>query len=161
VNVSYDVFSETNPAFCAYALVKFTKAFSSKEGSGPEAPIAYVALPIALSAELGATFQGTNKNTGLLEWLERSPQIQLALTERVNASLDMVTEAVRFGCFCRILLLDEAARLRVGERSLKKNVVDALSQGPAHALRRAERLGYWFAAVGSTRSVFDIMGLTV
>ena len=161
MSVAHDLFSEINPAFCAYALVAFSKAYSSVNEKGPELPVVYLALPVALSGDLAAAFEGTNKNTGLLEWLERTPQVQIGLTERVNASLGIVTEAVRFGCFSRLLTLDEGARLKAGERKIKKSVTTSLSEGLAQSLKRAERLGYWFASAGSTKTIFDMMGLTV
>src|SRR4051812_18468369 len=52
MRVAHDVYTETNPAFCAFALVEFTKAYSSVRPDGPETPTAYLALPIALSGEL-------------------------------------------------------------------------------------------------------------
>ena len=159
MKVAHDVYAETNPAFCASALVEFTKAYSSVRSEGPEVPTAYLALPVALSGELAGAFGGTNKNTGLLEWLERSPQVQVGLAERVNASVDIVTDAIRFGCFTRVLL--EVAQLRLGDKKLKASAFSALGAQPAQAIKRAGRLGYWFATAGSTRTVFDIMGLTV
>lgn len=161
MSVAHDLFSEINPAFCAYALVAFSTAYNSGSEKAPELPLVYLALPIALSGDLASTFEGTNKRTGMLEWLDRTPQVQVGLTERVNASLGIVTEAVRFACFSRVLALDDGARLTMGERKLKKSVITSLSEGPAQSLRRAERLGYWFASAGSTKTVFDMMGLTV
>jgi len=158
---AHDVFSETNPAFCAYALVWFTAAFLTVNDHGPELPVAYLSLPVALSGDLGGSFGGSNKNTGLLEWLERSPQIQIGLGERVNGCLGIVTEAIRFGCFSRVLMVDDRARLRLGQRKAKKSALNTLSEASAHSLKRAERLGYWFAAAGSTKTVFDMMGVTV
>jgi hypothetical protein len=161
MTIAHDIFSETNPAFCAYALVAFTKAYLSTNASGPEVPIVYLSLPVALSGDLGTAFLGTNKNTGLLEWMERSPQVQIGLAERVNGTIDIVTEAIRFGCFTRVLKFDEAARLGLGDKKIKASAAKGLGEEPAQVLKRAERLGYWFAAAGSTRTVFDIMGLTV
>lgn len=161
MSVAHDIYSEVNPAFCAYALAGFTAAYLSVTVGGPELPTAYLALPIALSGDLGGAFDGTNKSTGLLQWLERNPQVQVGLAERVNASMDVVTEAIRFGCFARVVAVDGAARLQLGDRKIKRGAVDALSEEPAQALKRAQRLGYWFAAAGSTRTVFDMMGLAV
>jgi len=158
---AHDIFSETNPAFCAHALAFFTTAFTTVNSHGPELPVAYIALPVALSGDLGDSFDGTNKNTGLLEWLERSPQVQIGLIERLNNSMGIVTEAVRFGCFSRVLVLAEGARLCLGTRKIKKSAVTTLGEAPRLSLKRSERLGYWFATVGSTKTVFDMMGLTV
>jgi len=161
MSVAHDIYSETNPAFCAHALVAFTTAFLSVNGKGPEVPAAYLALPIALAGDLGRAFDGTNKNTGLLEWLDRQPQVQIGIANLVNASMDIVTEAIRFGCFSRLLVVNPDARLQLGAQKVKKSAVTALSRAPAQSIKRAERLGFWFASAGSTRTVFDMMGLTV
>ncbi len=161
MTVAHDVYSETNPAFCTFVLVAFTAAYLSINNHGPEVPTSYLALPIALSGDLDNAFARTNRNTGLLEWLERSPQVQVGLTERVNGSMSIVTEAIRFACFTRVLVVNEHARLQLGGTRLKKNAVKALSDESGRSIKRAERLGYWFAMAGSTRTVFDIMGLTV
>jgi hypothetical protein len=158
---AHDVYAETNPAFCAAALVEFTKAYMSGRQYGPEMPVAYLALPVALSGELAGAFDKTNKKTGLLEWLERSPEVQVGLAERVNASLDIVSDGIRFGCFTRLIAIGDGARLRLSDQKLKPSAINALGEETGQAIKRAERLGHWFAAAGSTRSVFDIMGLTV
>ncbi len=161
MTIAHDVFAETNPAFCAAALVAFTKGYVSHRAEGPEFPLAYLALPVTLSGELAGSFEGTNKNTGLMEWLERSPQVQVGLTGRVNASLEMVSEAVRFGCFSRILAIGDGGRLTLGDRNLTDRALSKIGTELKLTFKHAHRLGHWFATVGSTRSVFDAMGLTV
>lgn len=161
MRLAHDIYAETNPAFCTYVLVDFVRAFLSVNPAGPELPIAYLALPVALSGDLAAAFGGTNKNTGLLEWLERSPQVQVGLAERVNASMEIVTDAVRFGCFAGVLAVTQDAHLQLGGKKVKRSAIGLLDDGAAHAIKRAERLGYWFAMGGSTRNIFDISGLTI
>jgi hypothetical protein len=161
MTVAHDVYAETNPAFCAAVLVEFTKTYLSIRPSGPETPLAYLALPVAVSGELAGAFGGTNKNTGLLEWLERSPQVQVGLAERINASLDIVSDAIRFGCFTGVLVIGEGARIRLGNKKVKPSAISALGEEPRQAIKHAARLGYWFSTTGTTRVVFDIMGLTV
>ncbi len=160
MSVAHDIYSETNPAFCALALVAFTTAYISVNPEGPEVPTVYLALPVALAGDLGPCFDGTNKNTGLLEWLDRRPQVQVGLANLVNSSMDIVTDAIRFGCFSRILVVSPTARLGPGIQKVKKSAITALSEAPAQSIKRAERLGFWFASAGSTRTVFDMMGLT-
>ncbi|WP_246206968.1 three component ABC system middle component [Methylocystis heyeri] len=58
--IAHDIFAETNPAFCAHVLVAFTSAFQETRPSGPEATLAYLALPLAISNELAQTYDGTN-----------------------------------------------------------------------------------------------------
>jgi hypothetical protein len=130
MSVAHDIYSETNPAFCALALVAFTTAYLSVNAEGPEVPEVYLALPVALAGDLGRCFDGTNKNTGLLEWLDRRPQVQIGLANLVNTSMDIVTEAIRFGCFSRVLVVNPTARLGLGIQKMKKSAVTALSEAP-------------------------------
>jgi hypothetical protein len=159
--IAHDVYSETNPAYCTYALAAFVTAFISIKSDGPEMASAYLSIPIALSGDLSITFSGTNKNTGLLEWLERSPQVQIGLGSRLNESFPFVTEGIRLGCFTGALVLHDRAQLRIGQKKLKQAPVQTLGEESRGVIKRAERLGYWFAAAGSTRTIFELMGLTV
>ncbi|RVU29547.1 three component ABC system middle component [Neptunomonas marina] len=161
MNLAHDVYAETNPAFCTYAVLNYVKAYLSINDSGPELPTIYLALPIAISGDLAALFEGTNKNTGLLEWLERSPQVQVGLADRINSSVEIVTESVRFSCFVNAIKIGDDARLRLGPQKPKGITLNNLDKDSVNAIRRAERLGFWFAMAGSTRNVFDSMGLTV
>lgn len=161
MKTAHDVYAETNPAFCASVLAEFIRSFVSVKAEGPEMPVLYLTLPIALSGELAASFDGTNKNTGLSEWLRRSPQIQVGLADRINLSLGLVTEAVRFGCFTRLFVLSSAGRLSLGSKNLKSGSITPGIEETKLILKRAGRLGYWFASSGTTRSVFNAMGLTV
>lgn len=159
--VAHDIYSETNPAYGTYALTMFVHGFIAANDAGPELPVAYLALPVAMSGDLATSFDGTNRNTGLLEWLDRSPQIQLGLADRVNRSMEIVTAAVRVACFTKTLALVDCTRLRAGPQKLKKSPIANLSDDTVTGIKRAERLGYWFATAGSTRSIFDAMGLTI
>ena len=158
--IAHDIFAETNPAFCAHVLVAFTTSFQETWPAGPEAPLAYLALPLVVSNELAQTFDGTNRNTGLSVWLDRNPGILVGLASRVDASLDIVTEALRFGCFAQVLSWQGAHILR-GLAPMKKVTSAGSGEAVAGAMKRAERMGYWLAAVGSQRAVFSMMGLTV
>lgn len=161
MTLAHDLYAETNPAFCTYVLAEFLKSFAEVDETGAELPLVYLALSIALSEDLADSFEGTNKKTGLLQWLERTPQMAVGLTERVNASLEIVTPAVRYGCFTSVLVLGPDGRLNLGGTTLKTTAITKLDEISARAIRRAGRLGTWFATAGSTRNIFGILGLTV
>ena len=158
--IAHDIFAETNPAYCAHVLVAFTTAFQQMRPGGPEAPLAYLTLPLVISNELTQTFKGTNRSTGLPVWLERNPGVLVDLASRVDASLGIVTEGLRFGCFSRVLSWQGAYILR-GPASIKKVTSAGSGEAVAGAMKRAERMGHWLAAMGSQRAVFSMMGLTV
>lgn len=158
---AHDVFAETNPAWVTHVLSSFLRGFAEAQTGGTDLPIVYLGVPICLSGDLAPTFEHTNKKTGLREWLERSPQIQLELAERLNASLQIVTEAVRLSCFTGVVTLDGHGRLQTGSPFLKGHQAKGLSDDLLGPLKRADRLGFWFGTAGSTKTAFDIVGLSL
>lgn len=159
--IAHDVYAETNPAWITYVLTSFLRGFGEAKPEGTDLPIAYVGLPLCLSGDLASTFERTNKRTGLREWVERSPQIQLELADRLNASLVIVTAAVRLGCFTNTVTLDHRGRLLLGGLKLKPDLAKGLSLDLSEPVKRAGRLGYWFGTAGSTKTAFDILGLSL
>ena len=158
---AHDVYAEHNPAYCTYVVGAFVTAYAEVHPAGSDLAIVYLAVPIALSGDLAATFDGTNKNTGLREWLERTPQMSVGLADRVNAALEIVGDAVRYGCFTDVLRLSTEGRLTLGSKKFKPSPVNNLDPLSIGAIRRAGRLGSWFATAGSTRNIFGILELTV
>ncbi|WP_233866514.1 three component ABC system middle component [Paraburkholderia adhaesiva] len=155
-----DVFAETNPAYCVSILTQFCKAYAQGRavGRAPTVAIVYLALPIALSEDLAPTFDGCNKSTGLLAWLNRSPSVLEDLAKRTNATLDMTTAAIRFGCLTGMLRLTHEGELVSSLEKLPASV----SGGVARAsLKRAKLLGAWFATMGSPRAVLEALGVSV
>lgn len=159
--VAHDLYAETNPAFCAYLLATFTLAYEEEKSSSPELVLCYAALPLALSGDLEKTFPGTNRLTGLLEWFQRNPMIQIDLRERIDSSADIVTEALQYGCFSKLLSIDEQGLLSTGAKTTNKSAINRLSPLNLNAFKRARSLGYWMAMAGSTRTTLNMMGLTV
>jgi len=161
MQVAHDLYAETNPAFCAYLLAMFVSAYKEQKDTDPEIILSYAALPLALSGDLEHTFNGTNKTTGLLEWLHRFPVIQIELSTRINASLDIVTEAVQYGCFANLLKLNTEGQLQCGSKAINKAAIKRLSSETSASFRQAQLLGAWFATAGTARTTLNMMGLTV
>lgn len=157
--IAHDIFAETNPAYCAALLTTFVDAYRSKSDVDPDISLCYAALPLALSGDLTTTFDRTDRRTGLLEWLRRSPVIQMRLADRVNGSLDIVTEAIRFACFSHLLSINAEGKVVPGASTVPKLLSKQLSENTQQIFKNIDRLGCWLALAGSTRTAFDMMGL--
>lgn len=157
--ITHDIYAETNPAYCAALLTHFVTGYLSFGTSAPDITLCYAALPIALSGDLASTFDRTNRSTGLLEWLRRSPVIQIRLADRINGSLEIVTEAIQFACFSQLLALNPEGDVIQGAASMPRHLTAQLSEDTQQIFKKIHRLGYWFASAGTTRTVFDMMGL--
>ncbi|NDZ12698.1 hypothetical protein C7T35_10080 [Variovorax sp. WS11] len=158
MKVAHDIHAETNPAFCAVVLAQFCEAHQQHLERKAALVTAYLVLPIALSEDLAATFEGCNKSTGLLVWLERSPRVLSGLSGRVNATLAVTTEAIRFGCIAGLLRLEAEASIASANTKMPPAVVAGIA---GSALKRARLLGSWFSGAGSARAVIEAMGVSV
>lgn len=157
---SRDVFAETNPAFYSAVFSQFCSAYKQEQPlqRPPALPLVYLIVPLVISEDLGATFEGCNRDTGLPLWLNRNPKVTIDLTKKVNSTLELTTMAVRFGCLAGLLRVTLDGDLE----SAKKNLPTAVSGGVASAaLKRARLLGIWMATMGSPRAVLEALGVSV
>ncbi|MCC8403326.1 DUF6521 family protein [Paraburkholderia sp. MMS20-SJTN17] len=158
MELAYDIYADTNPAFCAAVLAEFCASHSKTIGVPPSLIVAYPVLPIAMSEDLAATFAHTNHSTGLMSWLHRSPRIREDFAKRVNRTLQITTTAVRFGCHIEMLRLDNEGLL---SGDLKRVPTYEKTSGISEILSRARLLGRWMAAAGSARVIMEGFGVTV
>jgi hypothetical protein len=160
MRAAHDIHAETNPAYCATVLAHFCEAYRQQQvqGHAPAAAVVYLLLPLVLSEDLASTFDGCNKNTGLLVWLDRSPRVLTSLSQRVNTTLTVSTEAIRFGCIAGMLRLNREGEIESSDRKVPAVVSGGVAGA---ALKRARLLGIWFAGAGSARAVIEALGVSV
>jgi len=161
VKPSYDVFSETNPAYVACLIATFIKSFCRSKKDGIEIHLLYIAVPILLSGDFSDTFKKTNKNTGLFEWLERSPLVKIGLSERLNLSMSIVTEAIRLGCFTNIIKIETNGIICLGPKTLGNIGNNLRNTALEDILKISERFGNWFAHAGSSRAILNMLELSL
>jgi hypothetical protein len=154
-----DVVANTNPAFCSLLLYSFVDGYAEAAGMGPELPLAFIAVPIVASRGVSTSFQGTNKNTGLLEWLTRVPELQIHIGDEIREALPISRHALLFGLQQRCLEL-------INDRVLTR--ADALKRAPRDAagaedeqrmFSLARRFGVWCGGVNNTAIIFTALGI--
>lgn len=160
MTLAYDLFAETNPAFGAYALLGFCNKYIAAAARRPALALAYLALPIALSDDLNASFEETVSTTGLLSWFNRYPDVRVYLGGRLDASKEIVSAAMRFGLSAQALALEPDGLIGPGLRTPAKAPANNLPYKPKRALKRAERLGTWMGNAGSAGAIFSAFGVT-
>jgi hypothetical protein len=156
---AHDVFAETNPAFCGAVLAQFCSAYqATPPGLAPTAALVYLVVPLAISEDLAPSFDGCKRETGFTLWMSRNPKISVDLAKKVNATLEITTAALRFGCIAGIFKLTPEG----GVESAKKALPAAVTNGVAGAaLKRARLMGIWMAGMGSPRAVLETLGVSV
>lgn len=159
MNIAHDLFAETNPAFGVFTIVGFCRSFRKVSKDAPAVALLYLAVPIAMSGDVQTTFAATNARTGLLTWLNRYPEIRLDLAERLDASLNIVSASIKLGVMSRALELGKGGVIGLGSNVPAKTPADQLPPESRQVVRRAERLGSWMAAAGTTASIFSAFGV--
>jgi len=160
MTIAHDLFAEANPAFGTFVLVGFTIHYLTASKKAPPFPLAYLALPIAISDDLALSFEETRSTTGLLSWLNRYPDIRLNLGERLDCSKDIVSDAIRFGLSTRSLALGNYGTITLGSDAPKMRIVANFPEASKKSIKRAERLGTWMGQAGSAGSVYSAFGVT-
>lgn len=149
MKVAHDLYAETNPAFVVFTIVAFCRTYLVDTNPSVDVGLLYLVVPIAMSGDTEKSFSETNAKTGLLAWLTRYPAIRYDLGERLDASVPIVSAAIRFGLSSRALQLCKDGTVKLGPNGLPISVADSLAPGPRQVLRRAERLGGWMSKAGA------------
>ncbi|MBA9068164.1 hypothetical protein FHR71_001905 [Methylobacterium sp. RAS18] len=160
MNIAYDLFAESNPAFGTFVLVGFIRKYEIASQRSPELALGYLALPLALSDDLETSFEETAATTGLLSWLIRYPDVCLDLGSRLDTAKTIVSAAVRFGVGSRALALGPDGTIGIGARRTPVAPISGLPDNPKRAVKRAERLGTWMGKAGSAGTIFSAFGVT-
>lgn len=154
-----DVFAETNPAFCGAVLAQFCSAYQlTRSELPPPAALVYLVVPLAISEDLASTFDGCNRETGFTLWMNRNPRVTADVAKKVNATLEITTATLRFGCIAGLFKLTPDGEIE----SIRKTLPTAVTNGVSGAaLKRARLLGVWMAGMGSARAVIEALGVSV
>ncbi len=156
---SLDTFANTNPAFCSLILRAFVEGYIESDAEGVPLALVVLPLPIVLSAEITATFAGTNVNTGLLTWISRHPYVTIGLRDRVTSSAMFSREALLFGLTQRVLNINDRGFIVLEVAGLKKKVRFPTTEDRGRSVSLARKFGTWIADVRSTETVYACLGL--
>lgn len=156
---SVDIYAMGNPALCAVVLSAFALGYKDGSGDWPQTPIMFLPVPIVLSNRVARTFKGTNRRTGLLEWLAREPQVAAFAGPRILATRDMSQRGLLFGLRYRMLLFDPSGSIAVPSRTRRRINRRDITASVRKRLKLATRLGRWIGEVRSPATVFHSFGV--
>jgi hypothetical protein len=161
MNETIDIIATTNPAYCSLVLRSFVRAYTdTAEGAEPEFPLAFFAVPAVLSGTISRTFAGTNSRTGLLNWINRSPEVRLELPSLLKRSVPLVRATLVFGLQTNVFTLTPEGRIHLSANRFQKEPKDPANVDLTrrhHSL--AKSLGAWCGGVRSSSTVFMSIGI--
>ena len=144
-----------NPAFCAALLAKTADDYTKKTRSSMPFALAFLILPVVLH-------QGTRKAlpsttlTSLLPWIQENRDQLVDFGHRMQRLEPITREALLFGLQHHVLKLNDTGELMPGAKrySPTERRTGLFTDEARECVDRAGFLGRWFAAAGTTSTIY-------
>jgi len=147
-----------NPAFCGEIISRAAVPYLQTKPQGLALPLAYLILPLTLSALLRDVLP-RRSDTTFATWAGLNRVWLADLPDRVSALRPITREALLFIIQHRALKLT-ATGLVLGEAPLKLNrKLSANTDETAHIRLAATALGRWLAQQGAATQILQTMGI--
>lgn len=147
-----------NPAFCGEIIARSVASYNRTKPQGFGLPLAYLVLPLTLSAPLRDTLP-RRSDTTFVTWSGINRVLLAELPDRVSALRPITREGLLFIIQHHALKLT-ATGLILGESPLKLTRKLPASTGETESIRSAAAaLGRWFAQQGAATQILQTMGI--
>lgn len=149
-----------NPAFGTVLIANAADEFAKKTHQPFPFALAFLVLPIVLHRGTRSALPGSTI-TALLPWIQGHNDQLVNFARRVQALKPITQEAILFGLQNETLALTDSGAIVVGA---KRQTVTERRTGlfTAEARECADRAGFlgrWFAAAGSSATIYSAWGV--
>lgn len=145
-----------NPALITVVLAAAAYRYEAEVAAGMPWELSFLVAPMSFHHDTREALPA-RIDSHLPKWVERNPVVLAGLAPRARSMSPHVREGLRYGLRTSSLELDTEGQLH-GElfgRIPRKSGADVPDMVKAAAF-----LGKWFATVGSSATVFAILGVT-
>jgi Family of unknown function (DUF6521) len=150
-----------NPAFCATLLAKAADEFTKKTHRPLPFALAFLVLPIVLHRGTRMALPGSTI-TSLLPWIQDNREQIVDFATRVRRLREITRETMLFGLQHETLALSTEGDLSVGSKrqSATERRTGLFTDEARECVDRAGFIGRWFAAGGTTATIFAAWGIS-
>lgn len=150
-----------NPAYCATLLAKAADEFIKKTGRPFPFALIFLVLPVVLHKGTRTALPASTV-TSLLPWIQDNRQQLVDFAVRVKRTKAISREAILFGVQHQTLALSEQGDLIVGSKrqSVTEKRTGLFTTEARECVDRAGFIGRWFAAAGTTATIFAAWGIS-
>lgn len=144
-----------NPALIALIVTVAANRYEHDAGEPMPWELSFLVVPMALHADTRSAVPN-RINSLLPKWVNENPIIAAGLGPRAEATAAYVREGLRWGLRAGALTLNNEGQFSgtVHGRFRKTDTADL-----REVVETARFLGRWFASVGSTATVFALLGV--
>lgn len=149
-----------NPAFCATLLAKAAEDFAKKAGRPFPFALAFLVLPVVLHQGTRQALPGSTI-TSLLAWIQENRDQLVEFALRVQRLRGITREAILFGVQHESLALTEDGNVVIGRKRLSatEKRTGLFTSEVRECVDRAGFIGRWFAAAGTTATIYAAWGI--
>lgn len=149
-----------NPAFCATLLAVTAGEYRKKTGRPLPFALAFLVLPIVLHQATRVALPNTTI-TSLLSWIQDNRECLVSFGLRVTNLRAITREAILFGIAHRSLAVDVNGDLSPGDKrkSPTERRTELFTEEVRECVDRAGFIGRWFAAAGTTATIYSAWGV--
>lgn len=149
-----------NPAFCAGLLAKAADDYFKKTNAGMPFALGALILPIVLHRATREALPQTVL-TSLHPWIQGHKERLVDFPLRIQRLNPTTREAMMFGMSHKTLEFDASGAIRVGEgyKSVTDKRAPLFTAEAKECVERAGFVGRWFAAAGTTATIFAAWGV--
>jgi hypothetical protein len=150
-----------NPAFCSMLIGKTASDYQKKSSRALPFPLAFIVLPIVLHNDTRHALPHSTI-TSLLSWVQENREVLVDFALRMQRLRDITRETILFATQLDTLALSADGGLIVGDKH--RTATDArtglFTDEARQCVERAGFLGRWFAAAGTTATIYAAWGVT-
>lgn len=147
-----------SPPFIGVTLREVAAGFHRESGEGLPVPLAFVAVPLVLTA-FTRDHLPNRRNSSLAAWVQEHARLRLTFATSAHALVPAVRRGLIFGINKSLLDLEgaglRARRLRRGS----KERIEANTEEVRVILGKALFVGRWFVHAGSPDTVMTLLGV--
>ncbi|MGA8909893.1 MAG: three component ABC system middle component [Acidobacteriaceae bacterium] len=149
-----------NPAFCAALLGKSADEFVKKAHHPLPFAVTFLVLPIVLHQATRRSLPGSTI-TSLLTWIQTNREQLVDFAVRVQRLRRITREALLFGVQHQALAITNTGDLDVGakRRAATEKRTELFTDEARECVDRAGFIGRWFAAAGTTATIYAAWGV--
>jgi hypothetical protein len=149
-----------NPAFCSVLIVQMSDNFAKKAHRTMPFPLAFLSLPIVLHRATRQALPGSTV-TSLHSWIQDHREQLVNFATRVQCLRDVTREAILFAAQHEFLAVEADGGLSPGSKrkTPTERRTGLFTVEARECVDRAGFLGRWFAAAGTTPTIFAAWGV--
>ena len=145
-----------NPAFCGRILFSMINEYQKPANRAVPFPLLFMVLPLILHED---TRNAISRSTQLINWTHTHRELVCSFPARAREFVEITNETVEWLLVTGYIVVNENGEIEKSKYVRNLNKIKYTSDEISDCLRKAERVGRWFAKAGKTENIYVALGV--